>query len=82
MRINCIFPHSLTLNSAMCFSVLFYFVGHFVGIWSSWAKDQIGAAVVTYAEAAAMPDPLTHCAWAGNRTGVLELQRHVTSSDQ
>ena len=26
----------------------------------SWARDQIGAAVATYAAAVAMPDPLTH----------------------
>ena len=28
---------------------------------SSWARDQIQVAAVTYPTAAAMPDPLTHC---------------------
>ena len=32
------------------------------GIWSSWAKDQTQAAVSIYTTAAAMPDPLIHCA--------------------
>ena len=35
------------------------------GIWSSWAKDQIRAAVGTYTTAVAMSDPLTHYAWLG-----------------
>ena len=33
------------------------------GIWSSWARDQIQATVVTYVIPAAVLDPLTH--WAG-----------------
>ena len=32
------------------------------GTWSSWARDQIQAADVTCAAAAATRDPLTHCA--------------------
>ena len=35
------------------------------GIWSSWARDQILATVVTYTAAAAMQDPLTHSAVPG-----------------
>ena len=35
------------------------------GIWNSQARDQIQHTVVTYATAAAMPDPLTHCARPG-----------------
>ena len=32
------------------------------GIWSSLTRDQIQAVLVTWVAAAAMPDPLTHCA--------------------
>ena len=35
------------------------------GIWSSWARDHIQTAVVTYAAASSMPDPLIHCAGPG-----------------
>ena len=35
------------------------------GTWSSQARDQIQAAVVTYATLAAVPDPLTYCAGPG-----------------
>lgn len=31
------------------------------GIWNSQVRNQIRAMVVTYAAAAATPDPLTHC---------------------
>ena len=34
-------------------------------MWSSQARDQIQAAVVTYAAALATLDPLTHCAGLG-----------------
>ena len=33
--------------------------------WSSQARDQIRATVVTHTMAAVMPDPLTHCAGRG-----------------
>lgn len=36
-----------------------------LGIGSSWARDRIRATVVTYTEALAMPDPLSHCAGLG-----------------
>ena len=49
------------------------------GMWSSWARDQIRATVATYAAAAAMPDPLTHCAGPGIWTCVLALQQHRPS---
>ena len=45
-------------------------------IWSSQARDQIQAAVVTYAAAVAMLDLLTHCAGLGIKPAVLALQRH------
>ena len=32
---------------------------------SSWARYEILASALTYATAAAMPDPLTHCAGLG-----------------
>ena len=35
--------------------------------WSSWARDQIRAAVVIYTKAAAAPDRVTYCAGAGNK---------------
>ena len=39
-------------------------------------SGQILAAVSIYTTAAAMPDPLTHCARLGMGTCILELQRH------
>lgn len=36
------------------------------GVWNSWARDQIGGAVVTYAVAVETLDPLTHGAWWGS----------------
>ena len=35
------------------------------GLWSSWARDQIGSVVATYAAAVALLDPLTHRASPG-----------------
>ena len=49
------------------YRILFFFsflAAH--GVWSSWARDQIRAAVGTYAAAVAMPDPLTYCAEPGS----------------
>ena len=40
----------------------FFFFWPLCGIWSSQARDQIKATVLTYASAVAMLDPLTHCA--------------------
>ena len=48
----------------MWFLFLFLF-GHTHGIWSSQARDQILVAVATHATAAAILDPLTHCAGPG-----------------
>ena len=48
-----------TLARNFCF-FLFFFV-FFFAYGSSWARDWIWVAAVTYTEAAAMPDPLTHC---------------------
>ena len=42
-----------------------YFFLAACGIWSSCARNHIQAVVVTYTTAAAMPDPLTHCAGLG-----------------
>ena len=42
-----------------------YFIYLFNIIRSSWARDQIQAAVATCAAAVAMLDPLTHCAGLG-----------------
>ena len=42
------------------------------GIWSSWARDRILAADVTYAAAVAAPDPLTHC----SRLGMKPVSTH------
>jgi len=49
------------------FSCLFFFLvtPRHMGVWSSWARDQIRDSVVTYAAAAATQDPLTHCAKPG-----------------
>ena len=40
----------------VCFSPCF---------WLTWARNQIRASLVTYAAAAAIPDPLTHCVGRG-----------------
>ena len=45
------------------FSCLEAYIPH--SIWSSWARDQIWGTVVTYLAAAAVLDPLTHCAGPG-----------------
>ena len=61
------------------FVLVFGILGLPRGIWSSWARDQIQAAVATYATAAAVLDPLTHCAKPGLEPSVLALQRHCRS---
>ena len=45
------------------FGFLFFWLP--CGIWRSQARDQIWAAVATYATAEVTPDPLTHCARPG-----------------
>ena len=44
----------------------FFWLPH--GIWSPQARDQMGATVLTYTTAAAMPDCLTHCEAPGIET--------------
>ena len=44
-----------------------YFTGPY---GSSWARDWLLAAAMTYDAAGATPDPLTHCSWAGNWTHI------------
>ena len=48
-------------------------------MWSSWARDQIWAAVVAYAMAVENTRSLTHCAGVKDRTCVPGLQRHCWS---
>ena len=50
----------------------FFFSWPPFGIWSSWAQDQIQAAVSTYTVATATLDLLTHCA----RPGIEPLSSH------
>ena len=50
-------PHSISLSS------FHFWPPH--GIWGSWARNQIQAAVAAYAEVTATSDPLTHCARLG-----------------
>ena len=45
--------------------ILFVWLPHCT--WSSWARGQIWAVILTYTTAAAMPDPLTHCAGLGSK---------------
>ena len=54
----------------MCYTLVTYLFTYLThrppqGTWSSRARDQIRAAVVTYAAAVTMPDPLNHCARPG-----------------
>ena len=51
----------------MYFILFFYLLTYFLFglphcIWSSGARDQIRATIVTCVAAVAVPDPLTHCA--------------------
>ena len=58
---------TLSTPRQFCFDLLFclflFWPPH--SIWSSWARNQIRAAVVTYAAAAAVPNLFTHCAGPG-----------------
>ena len=76
--------HCIASRSEHCNCWLYLFISFF-GCPTAYgvpgARDQTLAAVVTYtAAAAAMPDPLTHCAGdqtlCGDRTCVPALQRH------
>ena len=48
-----------------CLSCMIFFFSPPCSTWSSRARDQILATVVTYATAAAMPNSLIHCASSG-----------------
>ena len=55
----------------------FYFLLFLLhGIWSSWARDDIQAAVVTYTIAGTTPDPFNPLCWLRDRTFIVVLQRH------
>ena len=58
-------PPWLTNTDLFFFFFFLSFFGCPTGLWSSWAMDQIQAAVATNTAAMAMPDLLTHCAWLG-----------------
>ena len=74
----------LSLSLSLFFFFLFWLPR---SIWSSWARDQIGAAaaiafytaaaIAFYTAAVATPDLLTHFARLGNQTCILSMQRSL-----
>lgn len=67
----------LTTNGFPLYSffLFFFFSFPFLAALGHVARDQIQAALVTSAAAAAVPDRLTHSARLGNQTCVLVLQK-------
>ena len=70
---------SHTLSSSLCF---FYFYGHTHGIWHMEVSQQgteFEPVASTYATAAAMPNPLAHCAGLGMKPSPLQQPEPLQS---